>query len=109
MKLTERRVGSATVVDVDGASDTHAALVDLVEELIARGDRRIVLNLVAHSLDSGVLGQVTACWLKASRHGAKLKLASRQPKVWDLIRMLKLDRVLECYRSEEEAIESFAG
>jgi anti-anti-sigma regulatory factor len=108
MKLSERRVGEALVVDIDGPSETRPTLVDLVEELLDNGERRIVLNLRAHSLDSGVLGQATACWLKATRRGGSLKIASRQPKVWDLIRTLRLDRVLDCYRSEEEAIESFA-
>jgi anti-anti-sigma factor len=109
MKLTERSIADATVIDVDGPSDGHSTLVELVEELLARGERRIVLNLRHHSLDSGALGQATACWLKASRQGAKLKIASRQPKVWDLIRLLKLDRVLDCYRSEEEAVASFGA
>ena len=109
MELSERRVGDAVVIDVEGPSDYRASLVELVEGLLGRGERRIVLNLRAHGLDSGVLGQATACWLKATKRGAALKLASRQPKVWDLIRVLKLDRVLGCYHSEEEALESFAG
>jgi anti-anti-sigma factor len=109
MKLSERQVGGAVVVDVDGPSNGEPTLVELVERLLARDVRRIVLNLRSHSLDSGALGQATACWLKATKRGARLKLASRQPKVWELIRMLRLDRVLECYRSEEEAISSFGA
>jgi anti-anti-sigma regulatory factor len=109
MKLTERRVGEALVIDIDGPSETRSTLMDRVEELLDDGERRIVLHLRAHSLDSGVLGQATACWLKTNRRGGVLKIASRQPKVWDLIRMLRLDRVLDCYRSEEEAIESFVS
>jgi anti-anti-sigma regulatory factor len=109
MKLSERRAGDAVIVDVDGPSDAHSALVELVQGLLDRGERRIVVNLQSHSLDSGVLGQTTACWLKATRRGAALKLASRQPKVWELIRQLKLDRVLDCYRSEQEAVDSFGS
>jgi anti-anti-sigma regulatory factor len=107
MNLSERRVGAALVVDIDGPSEARSTLVDLVEELLDNGERRIVLHLRAHSLDSGMLGQATACWLKVNRRGGVLKIASRQPKVWDLIRTLRLDHVLDCYRSEEEAIESF--
>ena len=36
-----------------------------------------------------------------------LKIATRQPKVWDLIRMLRLDRVIDCHRSEKVALDSF--
>jgi hypothetical protein len=28
--------------------------------------------------------------------------------VWDLIRMLRLDRVIDCFRGEQEALETFA-
>ena len=109
MNLSERQVGDAVIVDVDGPSDGEPALVQLVERLLARDVRRIVLHFRSHSLDSGALGQATACWLKATKRGAMLKLASRQPKVWELIRMLRLDRVLECYRSDDEAVASFGA
>ena len=109
MRLNRRNVGDTVVVDVDGGSNSSDSLVDLVEELLDDGARRIVLNLRLHSFDSRAMGAATACWLKASHRGAALKLASRQPKVWDLIRILKLDRVLNCYRSEQEALDSFVA
>jgi anti-anti-sigma factor len=107
MKLAVRRIGDTAIVDVDGGDDGGAALVDAVAGLLDRGEKRIVLHLRVHSFDSSALGAATACWLKARNRGAALKIASRQPKVWELIRVLKLDRVLDCHRSVEEAVESF--
>ena len=107
MMLAPRRAGDITVIDVDGEPDYSTRLVEMVQEMLDRGERRIVLNLRAHSLDSSALGQATACWLKTHRRGGVLKIATRQPKVWDLIRVLRLDRVIQCFRSEEEAVASF--
>ena len=107
MILNRRQVGSVTVVDLEGGLDYGSDLVELVETILEEGQRRIVLNLRGHSVDSNALGQATRCWLKTNREGGVLKIATRQPKVWDLIRMLRLDRVIECFRSEEEAIASF--
>jgi anti-anti-sigma regulatory factor len=107
-KLSRRRNGDVTVVDVDGGTDLGSRLVDLVVGVLDEGERRIVLNLRGHRFDSNALGQATGCWLKTNHRGGVLKIATHQPKVWELIRILKLDRVIDCYRSEQEAIESFA-
>jgi anti-anti-sigma factor len=107
MILNRRRAGTVTVVDLEGGLDAGSDLVELVETILGEGDRRILLNLRGHSVDSNALGQATRCWLKINREGGVLKIATRQPKVWDLIRMLRLDRVIDCFRNEEEALASF--
>ena len=107
MILNRREVGSVTVVDLEGGLDSDFDLVEMVETILGEGQRRILLYLRGHSVDSNALGQATRCWLKTNREGGVLKIATRQPKVWDLIRMLRLDRVIDCFRSEDEAIASF--
>jgi len=107
MKLSRREADGVTIVDVDGGADFGSSLVEHVATLLDDGVRRIVLNLRVHSFDSGALGQATACWLKTKHRGGVLKITTRQPKVWDLVRMLKLDRVVDFYRSEKEALDSF--
>ena len=108
MLLNTRHVGGVTVIDLEGGIDPEMRLVDLVEGILGEGHRRLLLNLRGHSIDSNALGQATRCWIKTNRAGGALKIATRQPKVWDLIRMLRLDRVIDCFRSEEEAIDSFS-
>ena len=107
MVLNKRQVGEVTVIALEGGIDPEMRLVELVEGVLDEGCRRILLNLRGHSIDSNALGQATRCWLKINRAGGALKIATRQPKVWDLIRMLRLDRVIDCFRSEEEALDSF--
>jgi hypothetical protein len=107
MSLSRRQVGSVAVVDIEGGVDSGQHLVELVEKILGDGERCILLHLRGHTVDSNALGQATRCWLKTNRSGGVLKIATRQLKVWDLIRMLRLDRVIDCFRSEEEAIESF--
>ena len=108
MLLNTRQVGEVTVIDLEGGIDPEMRLVELVEGVLDEGRRRILLNLRGHSNDSNALGQATRSWIKTNRAGGALKISTRQPKVWDLIRMLRLDRVIDCYRSEEEAVDSFA-
>ena len=108
MLLSTRQAGEVTVIDLESGSVPEMRLVDLVEGILGEGHRRLLLNLRGHSIDSNVLGQATRCWIKTSRSGGVLKISTRQPKVWDLIRMLRLDRVIDCFRSEEEAIDSFS-
>ena len=107
MLLNTRQVGEVTIVDLEGGIDHEMRLIDLIESILDQGHRRILLNLRGHSIDSNALGQATRGWIKTNRAGGALKIATRQPKVWDLIRMLRLDRVIDCFRSEEEAIDSF--
>ena len=107
MILNRRQVGSVTVVDLEGGLDSGLGLVEMVETILGEGQRRILLHLRGHSVDSNALGQATRCWLKTNREGGVLKIATRQLKVWDLIRMLRLDRVIDCFPSEDEAIASF--
>ncbi|MEE2777223.1 MAG: hypothetical protein VYE73_10760 [Acidobacteriota bacterium] len=45
--------------------------------------------------------------MKAFRRGNKLKIVSRDERVWNLIESLKLDRILDCHRSEEAALADF--
>ena len=107
MVLSHRLEGEVTVVDIDGGPDGGSLLVDLVEQILAGGARRIVLNLRGHMVDSNALGQATRCGIKANGKGGTLVIATRQLKVWDVIRLLRLDRVIHCYRSEAEALDSF--
>ena len=104
-------VGSVTVVDLEGGLDSGSDLVEMVETILGEGERRILLNLRGHSVDSNALGQATRCWLKTNREGGVLKIATRQPKVWDLIRMLQArprDRLLSQRRRSDRELRGCA-
>jgi anti-anti-sigma regulatory factor len=107
MIVSRRRVGAVTVVDLEGGLDDGSDLIEMIEAILGEGERRVLLNLHGHNVDSNGLGQATRCWLKTNREGGVLKIATRQTKVWELIRILRLDRVIECFRSEDEALASF--
>ena len=111
MIVNRRRVGAVTVVDLEGGLDDGSDLIEMIETILGEGERRILLNLNGHNVDSNGLGQSTRCWLKTNRAGGVLKIATRQPKVWDLIRMLQArprDRVLSQRRRGDRELRGCA-
>lgn len=97
------------VVDVDGRPEEPGSeLVHCVDRLLERSERRIVLNLRLRAANSSCLGEAVICHLNARKVGAQIKLAVADPKTVEAIQTLRLNRVLDCYASEEEALRSFS-
>jgi hypothetical protein len=109
MKVSSRRVKNAMVVDVLGRPELPGSkLVDAVDGLLERREKRIVLNFVTSGFDSSCLGEAVVCHLNARRRGAQVKVAVPEKKVGEVIRALKLARVLDCFPNEDEALKSFS-
>ena len=106
MKLTERIVGDAVVVDVEGRPSVSrgSGMVSVVEDLLKGKVRAIVLNLRVRGFDSSCMGEALVCHLKAKRRGAALCVVSDDIKIWDVIKAMQLDRVLDCHHTEEGAL-----
>lgn len=113
MRISERRVGDVTVVDLTGKltlTDDPGMVKDVVSSLVYRGQKQVVLNLRGISyIDSSGLGELVACHLTATRTGGAIKLAHAAPRVLDLLVLTKLLTIFEAHDSEEDAIMSFAG
>lgn len=113
MRISERRIGDVTVVNLSGKltlTDGPGMVKDVVSGLMFRGQTQIVLNLSEISyVDSSGLGELVACHLNARRIGGAIKLANAGPRVMDLLNMTKLLTIFEAHKSEEAAIMSFAG
>lgn len=113
MEISERKVGSVTVVDLSGrmlVSDNPGRLKDKVTSLIFQGDKQIVLNLGNLTyMDSSGLGEMVACHGTATRGGGEVKLANAGKRIQDLLVMTKLLTVFDAHDSEEEAIKAFTG
>jgi anti-sigma B factor antagonist len=111
MTVTERKVGSVTVVDVVGrmiATDNPGRLKDKITSLLFQGEKQIVINLAeVNYVDSAGLGEMVACHGSATRAGAELKLANAGNRITDLLVMTRLVTVFDTHDSEEAAIKSF--
>jgi anti-sigma B factor antagonist len=109
--VTTRELGDATVVDVVGRlalADGTAALRDVMRSLAEQGKKHIVLNLAAvNFVDSSGLGELVRTHASVRSHGGQLKLVNPSKHVHDLLKMTKLDRVLDVEQDEASALNSF--
>jgi anti-sigma B factor antagonist len=106
-----RPAGDVVVVDLKGkltAGLGDQILRDTVDELLAEGKRKILLNLSGVSfLDSAGVGELVAGLRTAKRFGAALKLLSTSARVDSTLYMARLLPVFEMYRDEGEALQRF--
>ena len=113
MKVSERKVGNAVVVDVTGkmiSTDSPGLLKDKITSLVFQGEKQIVLNLGDVSyVDSAGLGEMIACHGTATRAGAEVKLANVGKRIKDLLIMTRLVTVFDAHDSEDAAVQSFAS
>jgi anti-sigma B factor antagonist len=110
MNITERQVGSITVLALSGkiTSDQTGQLKDKVMSVLEQGRKAIVLELGGVSyIDSSGLGEMVSCHTTATRQKAAIKVANLGSRSKDLLVMTKLIMVFDVYDTEAEAIASF--
>jgi anti-sigma B factor antagonist len=111
MLLKERTLNGATVIDVFGTLNaTHPQrLKDLVSKVVRRGEKHIVLNLrgLEHS-DSAGLGELVACYTRATDSDATIALADAKPRIRELLAVTNLLTIFNVFDCEADAIRSFA-
>ncbi|MFF4260402.1 STAS domain-containing protein [Streptomyces sp. NPDC001663] len=104
--------GRCLVARVSGEMDyaTDPVLRPQFKELIARGDRFIVLDLSGLSFcDSAGLNVLLGAWRQAEAGGAVLVLACvPEPLQW-VLEMTGADQILRVYDTVAEAEAVFAG
>ena len=113
MDIKTRRIGDVTILDLHGRL-THGAaaesLRDTMAGVIARGDRKVVLNLAGvPSVDSAGLGEVVRCSLVVQRERGNIKLVNLTSKITDLLAITKLLTVFDTFDSEPAALDSFGA
>ncbi len=111
--LTPMEVGDVTLVEASGRitlGQEVAALRQVLEDLNAKGRRKIVLNLAGVSyIDSSGIAELVSGFTAAKRNGGTLKLLKLTKRVQDLLQITKLSTVFEIFDDESKAIASFAG
>ena len=112
LKTTTRQSGEVTIVDATGRialGEESAALRDLMRDLVAKGDRKILLNLAGvEYIDSSGLGTLVSSVTTARKQGADIKLVNLNDKVDDLMQVTRLYTVFDIADDEETALKAFA-
>jgi anti-sigma B factor antagonist len=112
VKLTTRQVGDVTVIDAAGRitlGEGASAFRDLIRDLAAKGDKKIILNLNEVSyIDSSGIGELVSGFTTVTNHGGQLKLVGLSKRVKDLLQVTKLYTVFEAFEEEADAVRTFA-
>jgi anti-sigma B factor antagonist len=112
IKLNMRQVGDVTVLDLAGRitlGEGSSALRDSLKEHIAKGEKKILLNLGEVSyIDSSGIGELVSGFTTVTNQGGQMKLLGLNKRVKDLLQVTKLYTVFEVFEDEAEAIRSYA-
>ena len=111
MDIRERVVNGISVLDISGKislGEGDLQIKDRIKDLLADGQRRILLNLADVSyIDSAGLGSLISSYATVKREGGNLKLVNLTKRVKDLLAITKLITVFDTYEDEASAVGSF--
>ena len=111
MKVATRQVDGITVLDLSGRitlGEGSVTLRDAVHDALAKGSKRILLNLADISyIDSSGIGELVSAFTSVKNAGGELKLLNLTRKVHDLLQITKLYTVFDVKDDEASAISSF--
>jgi anti-sigma B factor antagonist len=111
MKSAARQVNGVTIVDLSGRitlGEGSVILRDMVRDLLAKGNKKILLNLADVSyIDSSGIGELVSAYTHVRREGGELKLLNLTKKVHDLLQITKLYTVFDIKDDEAAAVAAF--
>ena len=112
VKLNNRQVGDVTVIDATGRitlGEGSSALRDHIAGIVAKGDKKIILNLADVSyIDSSGIGELVRGFTSVTSQGGQLKLLNLTKRVQDLLQITKLYTVFEVFDDEAAGVRSMA-
>jgi anti-sigma B factor antagonist len=111
MALRESRQGNGVlVVHVEGqlVITNRAELKDLVQERLAAGDRRFVLDFTQTPyIDSSGLGALVTIARRIREEGGDVRLAGLNDDLRQLFELTKLDTLFSISATPEQALAAF--
>ncbi len=111
LQATCRDVGEIAVVDFSGKitlGEGSATLRRMIRELVAKGHRKILLNLGdVDYIDSSGIGELVGAYTTVRGASGELKLVYLTKRVRDIIQITRLFTVFDVQPDEAAAIRSF--
>jgi anti-sigma B factor antagonist len=112
MQADVRRADDVVIVDLRGdlvAEDGDDLLRQIIDELVAEGWRKILLNLSGvKRMDSAGVGELVASWKLANEFGASIKLLRPGDRVKHTLHLSQILPLLDVFEDETQAVASFA-
>ena len=113
MHADVRHADDVVIVDLRGdlvGEDGDELLRQIVDELVAEGWRKILLNLASVTrIDSSGVGELAASWKLANEFGASIKLLRPGDRVKYTLHLSQILPLLEVFDDEPTAVRSFAS
>jgi anti-sigma B factor antagonist len=120
MQHAVRKFGDVTILDISGRISLGEALAfgagsapilhEVVREQVVGGHRKILLNLANVTyIDSSGLGEIVSCMTAAKNRGGQLRICNVKARVDDLLRITRLNTVLNFDTDEATALKAFAN
>jgi anti-sigma B factor antagonist len=110
MDLNPRRFGEVVVVSVPAANLDFGNVADFkrsLEPALAE-HRALVLDLQrVEFIDSLGLGAILSALRKVGSRGGDLRVSGVTPAAAAVMRLVRLDQIIESFKSETEAVDSF--
>jgi anti-sigma B factor antagonist len=111
MEASTRQFQDVIIVDLIGQikfGEGSSVLRDTVKDLLAKGHRKILLNLGEITyIDSGGIGELISAFTSTRNQGGELKLLNLTKKVNDLLQITKLYTVFDIRDDEADALAAF--
>jgi anti-sigma B factor antagonist len=111
MKIATHKVNDITVLDLSGRitlGEGSVQLRDTVRDLVAKGQKKIVLNLgEVNYMDSSGVGELVTAYTTVKNQGGELKLVNLTKKIEDLMAITKLATVFDIHDDEAKAVAAF--
>lgn len=112
MHADVRHSDDVVIVDLRGdlvAEDGDDLFREIVDELVAEGWRKILLNLARiKRMDSAGVGELVASWKLANEFGASIKLLRPGDRIKHTLHLSQILPLLEVFEDETQAVASFA-
>jgi len=109
--MNTRQIDGVTVVDVEGRitlGEGSSALRDVLRDLVAKGQNKILLNLgEVNYIDSSGIGELVSGFTMVANSGGAMKLLGLTKRVKDLLQITKLYTVFDVHEEEKHALASF--
>lgn len=111
MEIAERLQDGVAILDISGRlilSDGEREFRQKVDDLIARGEKRILVNLDGVTyLDSAGVGAIVWKYVTLKRQGGDLRLLNLHMRTHKVLSVTKLLTVLKSFDAEAAAVASF--
>lgn len=108
MKITIRKAGPATILDLSGSlklGEAEQTFRNQVQELLDAGSIHIAVNMSGVTdIDSSGIGALVRAFTIIKRAGGKCTFFAPNKRVVMLLKMVRLDNVLDLAEDEASAL-----